>query len=278
VIKAPHAANGDRARVVKARARGRSRCLILEAQPGGASYSAPMRIALVSDIHANLVALNAVLDDIERRGADQLVCLGDVADLGPQPRETLARLRDLGCPIVQGNHDPFTEPFPGLEGVVAWCRERLGDDGVHFLRQMPATLEVELAPGVTLLCVHGSPESYDFQLVAETPEADLLAWPLRKDVVAVVAGHTHLQLLRRVHGRTFVNVGSVGQPFDALFDGKRPPRCLRRAEYAIVEWKDGALGVELCSIPLDFEAYARAVRDVGFPNPDEWLRHWDERG
>lgn len=234
-----------------------------------------MRIALVSDIHANLVALNAVLEDIERRGADQLVCLGDVADLGPQPRETLRRLCDLGCPIVQGNHDPFTESFPGIESVVEWCRVQLSDEDVSFLRQVPSTLQVPLGPGATLLCVHGSPDSYDFQLVAETPEAELLAWPLGDDVVAVAAGHTHLQLLRRVHGRTFINVGSVGQPFRAVFDGTRPPRCLRRSEYAIVEWKNGALSVELCSIPLDFEAYARAVRDSGFPNPEAWLRSWD---
>ncbi len=234
-----------------------------------------MRVALISDLHANLVALNAVLEDVERRGADQLVCLGDIADLGPQPRETLERLRELGCPIVQGNHDPFTETFPGLETVVAWCRDRIGEDGVAFLRQTPATLDVELGAGARLLCVHGSPLSYDFQLVAETPEAELAAWPLAPDVVVVAAGHTHLQMMRRVHGRTFLNVGSVGQPFEALFDGSRPPRCLRRAEYAIVEWKAGALDVELCSIPLDFEAYSRSVRAAGFPNPDEWLKHWD---
>lgn len=234
-----------------------------------------MRIALVSDIHANLVALNAVLQDIERRGADQLVCLGDVADLGPEPSETLARLRDLGCPIVQGNHDPFTEPFPGLENVVAWCRSRLGEAGVTFLKQAPATVKIALAPGVSLLCVHGSPTSYDFQLAAETPSAELAAWQLDADVVAVAAGHTHVQLLRRVRGLTFVNVGSVGQPFESIFDGTKPPRCLKRAEYAIVEWKAGAVCVELCSIPLDFEAYAQAVRRSGFPDAESWLSHWE---
>lgn len=233
-----------------------------------------MRIALLSDIHANLVALDAVLNDIGRRGADRVVCLGDVADLGPCPRETLARLRELQCPIVQGNHDPFTEPFPGLEPLVDWCRERLGEDGVRYLQQLPASLTVELAPGVSLLCVHGAPHSYDFQLTSEVPEAELEAWELEPEVAVVAAGHTHVQMVRKVAGRTFVNVGSVGQPFEAPFDGSTPPRCLKRAEYALVEWVDGAVSVELRSIPIDFAAYERALRATGFPNPDAWLSHW----
>ncbi len=234
-----------------------------------------MRIALVSDIHANLVALDAVLGDIARLGADQVVCLGDVADLGPQPLATLQRLQSIGCPIIQGNHDPFTETFPGLEREVEWCRRELGEEGVEFLRQTPPFLSLELAPNVSLLCVHGAPHSYDFQLTAGVPEAELDGWQLGPEVAVVVAGHTHLQMLRRVRGRTFVNVGSVGQPFEALFDGTKPPRCLKRAEYALVEWYDGALSVDLRSIPIDFAAYERAVRSSGFPDPDRWLRHWE---
>lgn len=66
-----------------------------------------MRVALISDIHANEVALQAVLDDIARVGVDQIVCLGDVATLGPRPGATIQTLRDLACPCIQGNHDAF---------------------------------------------------------------------------------------------------------------------------------------------------------------------------
>lgn len=234
-----------------------------------------MRVALISDIHANLVALDAALNDMNRRGVDRVVCLGDVADLGPQPRETLDRLRGLGIPIVQGNHDPFTELFPGLESLVEWCRQRLGEDGVEYLRQLPQSLQVELAPGTHLLCLHGSPTSYDFQLTAGTPESDLDAWGLSDQVAVVACGHTHVQVVRRVRGRTFVNVGSVGQPFSALFDGVNPPVCFKKAEYAIVEWRLGGLCIELCSVPFDFDAYAASVRAARFPQPDLWLRHWE---
>ena len=64
-----------------------------------------MRIALISDIHGNLVSLKVVLADIDRAGVDQIVCLGDVAALGPQPREVVEQLRALGCPCIMGNHD-----------------------------------------------------------------------------------------------------------------------------------------------------------------------------
>lgn len=241
-----------------------------------------MRIALISDIHANLVALNIALADIARRGADQIVCLGDIADLGPQPAATLARLQDLGCVCVQGNHDPFDAQFAGLEAVVAWCEKQLSPSQLEFLATLPATHSLQLAPGVQLLCVHGSPYSYDAQFIQTTTDDELRAWDLGKDVVAAVAGHTHVQLMRRVDSKTYVNVGSVGAPFAAPFDGHTPPRCLKRVEYGIVEWREGVdpesgtLGVELVSLPLDFAAYEREIRGSGFPDPDVWLRQWDE--
>lgn len=234
-----------------------------------------MRVALISDIHANLVALDAALDDMREARVDQVVCLGDIADLGPQPAQTLARLRQIGCPCVAGNHDPFTEQFPGLMDVIDWCREQLSSEAREYLASLPSTLTVELAPGAQLLCTHGSPDSYDFQFISTTTDAELDAWALAPDVRVVVCGHTHVQLLRRHRTRTFVNVGSVGQPFVAPFDGKTPPRCLKRVEYAIISWEDGALGVDLRSLPLNWDAYRQAVLSSGFPAPHAWLRHWD---
>jgi len=236
-----------------------------------------MRVALISDIHANLVALDAALDDIRSENVDQIVCLGDVADLGPQPAETLARLQELGCPCVAGNHDPFKEDFPGLMHVVHWCRDQLSTSARAYLASRPATITVSLAPGVDLLCTHGSPYSYDYQFVSSTPDDELDTWKLTPDVRAVVCGHTHVQLMRRYKGRTFVNVGSVGQPFLAPFDGKTPPRCLKRVEYAIVSWDDGRLSVDLRSLPLDWTAYTTAVCNSGFPGATEWLSHWESQ-
>ena len=77
-----------------------------------------MRIALISDLHANEVALGAVLADIKRVGVDRIICLGDVATLGPHPESVLQTLRDLGCPCIQGNHDAFLLEEPELFAIV----------------------------------------------------------------------------------------------------------------------------------------------------------------
>jgi putative phosphoesterase len=234
-----------------------------------------MRVALVSDLHASLVALDAALADIQASQVDRIVCLGDIADLGPEPAETVARLRELGIPCIQGNHDTFVETFPGLMDIIGWCESKLSASDAAFLKSLPAQLRIELGPGATLLCVHGSPRSYDEQLLAETPAAELDAWDLDPSVKVVVAGHTHVQLVRRHRGRTFVNVGSVGQPFLSAFDGTKPPTCLRRVEYAIVEWEQGRVNVELRSLPLDWTAFTTSLQRTGFPNPEAWVRFWD---
>src|SRR5688500_3026289 len=102
-----------------------------------------MRIALITDLHGNQVALDAVLADVARVGVDQVVCLGDVATLGPNPESVLATLRDLGCPCIMGNHDEFmTNPEtirrytdePMIVDTIEWCRAQLSPGDIEFIR------------------------------------------------------------------------------------------------------------------------------------------------
>lgn len=102
-----------------------------------------MRIALISDIHGNLLALEAVLADARAVGVDRFACLGDVATLGPKPREVLQVLRALGCPCILGNHDAFLlEPelvtrytqAPVIVEAVDWCRAQLTLEDLAFVR------------------------------------------------------------------------------------------------------------------------------------------------
>src|SRR5919197_887324 len=106
------------------------------------------RLALISDIHGNKVALDAVLAHLARRGVDEIVCLGDIAAGGPEPREVLARLRELGCHIVRGNADGWLlDGLPGgrseatrrLAETVAWARAQLGDHDLAYLAAQPAS-------------------------------------------------------------------------------------------------------------------------------------------
>jgi predicted phosphodiesterase len=117
------------------------------------------RVALISDIHGNAVALEAVLADIGR-GADEIVCLGDVAAGGPQPREALERLRRLGCPVVRGNADEWllgTMPAESdeddrrLRESVEWAREQLIDADVAYLESFVPTIELDLGKSRRML-------------------------------------------------------------------------------------------------------------------------------
>lgn len=231
------------------------------------------RIALISDLHGNEIALDAVLADIRRRGVEQTVCLGDVATLGPRPVAVLERLQGLGCVCILGNHDEFMlEPslvdayskLPILRDAVGWCRAQLPNDAVEYIRSFRTSVELQLDQQNRLLLFHGTPESNVVDLLATTPP-DALEDMLAGHRAAVMAGgHTHIQMLRQHRGVLIVNPGSVGIPFKEYVGGG-PPVVLPYAEYATIESAAGALAVQLHRLPLDKSQLQRAASSVDNP-------------
>lgn len=226
-----------------------------------------MRIALISDLHANEVALRAVLADIARVGCDEIVCLGDVATLGPQPNVVIQMLRDRRCRSILGNHDEFmldpelirsyTE-VPVVVEAVDWCRDRLRDDEIEWLRGFHTSLEIPLDGTSTLFLFHGTPRSNMEDLLATTPP-DMVDEMLSGNRATVMAGgHTHIQMMRQHRGVLIVNPGSVGLPFKEYVAG-RAPTLLGHAEYAMVEANGGNVAVQLHRVPLDKRAMADAI-------------------
>jgi putative phosphoesterase len=213
-----------------------------------------MKVALISDLHGNELALAAVLDAIADAGADRIICLGDTATLGPRPREVLDALRTSNIPCILGNHDEFLLDPPLIRSyteapivvdAVDWCRAELSETDLAFVRGFVRDLEIDLGDGARLLLFHGSPRSNMEDLLATTP-ADQLDTALDGRRATVMAGgHTHLQMLRQHRGALLVNPGSVGLPFLEPPAGK-PPTILAHAEYAIV----AAGGVSLHRVAL----------------------------
>src|SRR5215470_5270297 len=129
-----------------------------------------MRLAVISDIHGECYSLDQVLQDIRRQGIEQMVCLGDALQGGSQPAETVARLRELNCPVVMGNADAWLitgqetsageEPSRKQLEVRAWSLAQLSESDVAFVQQFRSTLEIQLEAGKNLLCFHGSPRSF----------------------------------------------------------------------------------------------------------------------
>ncbi len=229
-----------------------------------------MRLALISDLHANEIALEAVLDDARGAGFDELICLGDVATLGPRPNEVLGRLRDLRCRCVLGNHDEFmfdaalidTYSESGvLKASVEETRSRLSEDAIAFIRTFERT--VPLAEHDVFL-YHGTPRSNLEDLLTTTPDARVDEMLAGHRALVFVGGHTHLQMLRQHRGMLIVNTGSLGMPFREYASGG-PPHILPHAEYAIVETKKGSASVDLRRVDLDRRKLAQQV--AGWDNP-----------
>ncbi|OGB62342.1 MAG: hypothetical protein A2Y94_11345 [Caldithrix sp. RBG_13_44_9] len=237
-----------------------------------------MKIAVISDIHGNLVSLDAVLEDIRRENVDQIICLGDAATLGPLPSEVIARLQEYNCRCILGNHDEYllqphliysyTHEQP-IINAVQWCHDRLSDEEIAYLSAFPRTMEIAIDPMITLICFHGSPKSNTDIILSTTSsqQIDELLQPSEKHLYA--GGHTHLQMLRQHKGSFLLNPGSVGLPF-AEFTAKGPPRILPWAEYALVGCTEGRVEINLKRIPINKKKIRELLTVSDFP-PGSWL-------
>jgi putative phosphoesterase len=246
-----------------------------------------VRIAVISDIHGNFVALKAALSDIKGRKISRIVCLGDVAAAGPQPAEVIEHLRRMSCPCVMGNTDETLakglpsklthartseEDIKRLEALDLWTRKKLTKSHRRYLSTFKPMLEVHFGSDQSLLCYHGSPRSNRDEIMPTTPNEELARRLEGYRANVLAGGHTHIQMFRRFLSSLVINPGSVGLPFQIESSGKgRNPSM---TEYAIVSSSDGVLSVELVSVQYSLLELKKAVHDSGMPDPDWWLSDW----
>jgi predicted phosphodiesterase len=240
-----------------------------------------MRLAVISDIHANLIALDAALADVAAERVDRMICLGDIAANGPQPHEVIERLRAVGCPAVRGNtddwflqpqtFDPNSEKERRLMDMVRWGEQQLAPADLHFLHALDLRVEVTLEGGASLLGFHASPRSNSDFMVVTTPDDEIAKFLAGARATVMAGGHTHVQMLRRLRGTTLINPGSVGMPLEPGVtpgQNRRPPW----AEYAIVDSRGDHLRIEFRRVPLERDKVIEAVRASGMPHADWWLQ------
>ena len=249
-----------------------------------------MRVALVSDTHGHLLALDAVLADIAAQGVDLTVCLGDISFSGPRPRECVQRVRALNCPVVMGNCDQASVDYHDLgvtpeheEGytrlgawvreIDLWSSEALSADEVAWLAGLPLTARVELGPGATLLLAHAAPSSYTLGLRPEMTDDELRARlggvERETGLIGLACGHTHFPMVRDLGGFTIINPGSVGLPMakDAAGATYNPAEY---AEYAILHWHDSLLSVDQRRVELDSDTVRADAATSSMPRLDRW--------
>ena len=221
-----------------------------------------MKIAVISDIHGNCIALDAALADLQAQRAERIVCLGDAIQGGPQPAQVVSRLRELGCPVVMGNADAWLltgvetgnegippERMRKMQAIREWSLAQFSADEREFIRRFKPTVAIDADPR-RLLCFHGSPNSFDDVILPSTPEDEFRRYLVGHDALVFTGGHTHIQHIRRVGDGFYFNPGSVGFAYSHEQDDK-DFRADAWAEYAVL-----TLGkTELCAgVP------ARAIR------------------
>jgi putative phosphoesterase len=223
-----------------------------------------MRVAALYDIHGNLPALDAVLDDVRQANVEHIVVGGDVFP-GPMPIEVLARLEQLSQPVhfIRGNGDrlvlsakaggDISEVPPPFRDVVTWCAEIVDDEHAAKMKAWPATHRLRVdGLGEVLFC-HATPRN-DTEIFTRRTPADRLKSIFDGVADLVVCGHTHMQFDRMVGTTRVVNAGSVGMPFAAP------------GAY----WLLLGPGVELRRTDYDLDAAATRIRATRYPKADEF--------
>jgi len=244
-----------------------------------------MRVAILSDIHGNDVAFEAVMADLEAHPVDQLVCLGDCVQGGPQPAEVVSRLRAIRCPTVMGNADAWlltgvetggevTDPVRRrtLDDVRRWSLERLDARDRETISRFQPTIDVDLGQGRSLLCFHGSPESFDDIILPLTPEEELRRMLAKWAGRFLAGGHTHIQHVRHIDRTFYFNPGSVGV---AYRHGQSEPKLDPWAEYAVLRSEGQALALEFRRVPFDVRRLTEVYRSSGRPHADAAIAQYD---
>jgi putative phosphoesterase len=230
-----------------------------------------LRIALLGDIHGNVLALQAALADIEARQPDRLAILGDLVMNGPRPAEVMAALMGLdaaGVLVISGNTDiavadgDFAAAFPWLDEVpvshraaAEWAREQLSPAQLEYLRRLPAERRISAGDDLVLAC-HASPGSQTAGMPADLDAAVTMQYATRTDARVICCGHTHVADVRELGRRLLVNPGSCGYAFDGT-----PEAC-----WAMLTMSEAAEPeVQLHRVAYDAQAAAEEVSQRGLP-------------
>ena len=185
------------------------------------------RVAVITDIHGNLPALEAALARIEELGIEQTYCGGDLVGYGPYPNEVCTLIEERGIPTLYGNYDyaiardeedcgcAYRDPHDRALGEksIAWTLEHTGERSKAFMRELPFDLRFELG-GKRVRLVHGSPRKVNEYLFEDKPARTFERIAAGADCDVLVFGHTHQPWVHEYGGVLFVNCGSVGKPKD----------------------------------------------------------------
>lgn len=236
-----------------------------------------MKIAIISDIHGNIEALESVLYDIQSEQCTKIFCLGDIAMAGPQPKETIARIHALtqskDFHIIQGNTDKMLSVFSfdtyneilKVNAVMASAyladSKILSEEEKNFLKNLPVQEEIDLF-GIKILLVHGSPRKNNENIYPnlQIEEVEKMIAGTNADII--FCGHTHMPCGYQTNTeQTIVNVGSVGRPFS-----ETPKAC-----YVVMDinQNNSTYTIKHKLIEYDVESASKKISERNFEGADK---------
>lgn len=229
-----------------------------------------MRIAIISDIHGNLVALCTVLHDLAQQPVvDQIVIAGDLCLNGPRPKEVLEVVRALGCPVIQGNVDQETVTGAPKKGarkrsVIGWTQEQIGQEGIDYLDALPFSHRVANAEGSDALIVHANPLNQEDAIFPTSSEDKLeeLLGKVEPTIGALAFGHFHVAYMRRWQHLLLLDVGSCGLPRDQDV----------RASYGVLTWQDEGWQGEIRRVEYDVKEVVKQLKESRMPHVEKRIK------
>ncbi|MDR0266487.1 MAG: metallophosphatase family protein [Sphingobacterium sp.] len=232
-----------------------------------------IQLAIISDIHANIIALDAVLADISKRDITQIYCLGDLVDFAPWGNEVIARIQEKNILCLLGNHDQriaFDEaiiPLPhhdaketlNREIAINLSKKEISAPHKKWLATLPYNIELTFKIGKSLrkiLLVHASLQSNDEYIHQSTPKADLSAQLKKRAIDILVMGHTHHSYVQQSEDILFVNCGSVG----------RSKEKDRKATYSIITLSKEGVEAQIVKVDYPIIEVAKAIYSSDIPD------------
>ncbi|WP_407305573.1 metallophosphoesterase family protein [Desulfosporosinus sp. SB140] len=226
------------------------------------------RIAVISDIHGNMPALEAVLEDIRSRTINRIVCLGDLAGKGPSSAETVDLIKEHCEVVIKGNWDYYLADQKGKEALI-WHQDKLGAERLKYMRELPIYQEFYISGKLLRLC-HASPNDLFHRVYLSTEQSERLklfeptpTLNLEADVVGY--GDIHGAHIDHFEGKTIFNVGSVGNPLD-----------MPQASYGIIEGRlnddnKGPFSIALVRVPYDIDLAINQAGLTDMPEKQEYI-------
>ena len=232
-----------------------------------------MRVAVISDIHGNMNALESVMADYQLQGCERVLCLGDLAMAGPQPNEVLDYVvnKTQNWTIIQGNTDKMIvdfdismyeklgKSFPIMAHALLDDADIIKAEYKEFLSELPEKKQLVIE-GVTVLMVHGSPRRINEDILPNMRISEIQEMIEGETADLILCGHTHVPCgYQTLTKQTVVNVGSVGRPMTGI----------PKANYAIIDFNNGSFTVEHREVEYDYNKAAELIQQRNFEGAEE---------